>query len=1345
MSRISLQYRQTGCRQPRRGQALLLAVLIMIFAALLSASFIAIVSVNLNQTARQVDKNRSIVAAEAGMKYVKEQLAYSNDGDKWRNELENVPPAPGDADYAFYYTPMEVAQGWARTTPHPGDLDGDGEVFPTRIDPDDERLALVATRSSASGKLELVKSPDPRTQGAQVSDAPTFLSQVRRAPLSAGVEYAGSLEITVIGISTEDPTAYTRSVSYFGGSRNAPVGQTPRTVSNWDFLTGQSLVGQANPMAGSDGTGATPTLPVINAQGDFTKLGTPFSITVSNPRAGVAARSAVVTAVVGTRPNFVLTLAQPITPVMGPERVEAAANFGAPQGIDYDNNPATPVTPFNMSTSGKIRLSDGIGINEVDGARINASLVLTGDLLTTKLRSNAAAFAGNQAPGNIFTSGVIALDATTSQVAIDATATPQMLRSSEINGIFTTGTPNYQLVSDGWNRLSGRASNNSTRNVRDFRPPTIDSGDGVERYRNLTRFSTPLTANRFSGSLNGYGQGIYIDNLQDKEKVFDTTLGSLREMTQSELVEMWLSPTTSAAKNYSRVATTIDANNVATASLEQQHLRGWVGPDEFRGRGVEIELSNLSNGTAILTITRDPRDDNRTGALTNALGPLSQKAWKADTATGATEAGIYRKSPRLWPVNGVLFAEGNVRIKGKVLNAPRSLTVVSMGNIYIEDSLSADSNADGNLATGFPRKILLLAKKNVVMNPTRVLGRPDAQTIVTNTPTVTVGNSVNITVPNTGTSDFRVNDFVETSSSVAGVDTISSIGQITSINSSATSMTVFVRVAPATQIAANSFVRSRAEQNAAATSSTPFKVIRNAGDAMQRRFNIPAMTPPINLANVRIALNHGADRIPAMKVETEDFGGGTKPASGTFLSNKRVLDTPQTSFVTTATNVSEVNKRVRGDFSSPSPAGTDSFPATAITAEPSAQNFDLTELKNEMELRTHLNAPVGWKYKVTLLPTATPLYSSIPFFYLAGIGNRYDFGATPPLVAAGGLIGWQGKIANSDVAAGAYDVPVATSISMWVNGPTAPAIMSNENWNGTAYDQTGAFGFDPTFLNSTSGANREDILTGDQGFYQTSTGTAPVRSTLDSRSVGALNVGLNSFTLRQNALAANVLPAAALPDYRMLGMKLEDVALTTSNSTTTKINSGHIFDVNAFVYAQNGSWFVIPGPTFESRLHGDATQTFMDLTTPAVFPAVPDAGEYLDTGNGTWDVGEYADLNRNGTIEDSERYAMTRYARYNYQINFTGAISENQTALVNDVVVGTTVTAKGAVADWMNKWATTTFDSTAATQLTNDRIKYIFDPTVVLNGFQQNDLSTTPDDTDYGFRLPQVPEVFNVS
>jgi hypothetical protein len=178
-----------------------------------------------------------------------------------------------------------------------------------------------------------------------------------------------------------------------------------------------------------------------------------------------------------------------------------------------------------------------------------------------------------------------------------------------------------------------------------------------------------------------------------------------------------------------------------------------------------------------------------------------------------------------------------------------------------------------------------------------------------------------------------------------------------------------------------------------------------------------------------------------------------------------------------------------------------------------------------------------------------------------------------------------------------------------------------------------------------------------------------------------------------------------------------------------------VFNINAYVYAQTGSWFVISGPLYDDRLRGDDLHSYLDLNNNNV----ADAGEYLDVDStGTFTNGDYADLNHNGLLDNPEKYAMARFSRFNYSISFTGAIAENQTPIVNNV--GTT--AVGAEGDWMSKWTTTAFDGTT---MTHDRIKYIFDPTVVTGKLEDDPTTPAIDETDYGFRLPQTSDLFDVS
>jgi hypothetical protein len=168
-------------------------------------------------------------------------------------------------------------------------------------------------------------------------------------------------------------------------------------------------------------------------------------------------------------------------------------------------------------------------------------------------------------------------------------------------------------------------------------------------------------------------------------------------------------------------------------SLEQRAIRGWVNKREFVARGVLVELKGDT-----IVITRDDLSD------TSVTQPDPNKTWRR--ADGALIPYAYRMEIRnvnaistsAMPVtnsrvvgapgdaagvytapasafNGVIFAEGNVRVRG--FTDVRNITIVSMGNIYVEGGINK-RNTDPALGN-----VALLAKRNVIANPTQILAR----------------------------------------------------------------------------------------------------------------------------------------------------------------------------------------------------------------------------------------------------------------------------------------------------------------------------------------------------------------------------------------------------------------------------------------------------------------------------------------------------------------------------------------------------------------------------------------------------------------------------------------------
>jgi len=132
-------------------------------------------------------------------------------------------------------------------------------------------------------------------------------------------------------------------------------------------------------------------------------------------------------------------------------------------------------------------------------------------------------------------------------------------------------------------------------------------------------------------------------------------------------------------------------------------------------------------------------------------------------------------------------------------------------------------------------------------------------------------------------------------------------------------------------------------------------------------------------------------------------------------------------------------------------------------------------------------------------------------------------------------------------------------------------------------------------------------------------------STLVSPGVGARN---------QVAFAwANpgILPNAIEPGGGATDLLLRRWKVIENNGDSPAVHCR----VNALIYAEEGCWFVIPGPWFD----------------------------------------DLADRNGDGTVSLVERENQRRYRRYNYDILVRGMITENFTAPVS------------AVYDWTNKWA----------------------------------------------------------
>lgn len=864
-----------------------------------------------------------------------------------------------------------------------------------------------------------------------------------------------------------------------------------------------------------------------------------------------------------------------------------------------------------------------------------------------------------------------------------------------------TASQKAQLVDDGWNRLAGNVTGD--RQVQPFTPPDLTRGiDGVSRYRQKTKFSPPGNpADGAAASLYGYGEGLYINNPQDRERV-GTGANTYRDMTPVELRNLWLSHeagSSTRGTEYHRLSQP-SSTSATNKSLEQQHLRGWIGPDEFRARGALLEINNDNT----LTVSLDPRDE---GPAFNR-GPAPHKGWRNPDGTlmgHPTSGGVYQRTVP-WPTNGIVFAEGNLRVRGTAINPPRSLTVVAMNNIYIEDSLSA-----GN------RKILLLARKNVVLNPTVVMSRLDHQTLLRTAIRASAAAPVR-TLNVYDASGFRPGDWIYLDNSSSNSQDVC----VQSVYISGNGNDV-ITLLPSTPVRSNQTVLRpiKAKTDPPSSSSTPpyrFSRLQGFSQGLQRRFQLPVD----NTGEVRIALRHGAERKAGLTVPfIRGFDSLTEPSEAQL--SMKLAANAQTTLIHTNEKFLTLTDgaTVLDQFGIAYPMAPNDKPT----------NYNLT---GWLEPRLKMRTPPSWHHwNTSWIYPNDPVPNSLvrnnygakgaPYYFLTAVGNRYDAGTAYP-----GTFPWRKNI-KTLLRPGSsthyeYDIPMATSVistlnGVFSNGP-APGIRS-DTWNGSDYERVGQFGFNPYHgvvgAPGASSDQTEDVLTVDQSFYTASTAAGgPTHYTLDSRTFAGATGGTNSLTLRLNDAVVegatrvedyfNNLTTLQVPTYFLSRIKLENAALNAEHQFET-LQPGHVIDVRAFVYAQEGSWIVIPGDFFD--------------------PAVKNN----------------SDLDRDGAVSRAEQVAAYRYNRFNYKINFTGAIMENQSAIINDPDGSGPVI--GAVSDWMNKWATVNVNagdftgpgganvfrnnlSYAAGDFPN--ITYAFDDQVMRGHF----------DEDEGFHLPLAPE-----
>ncbi len=256
--------------------------------------------------------------------------------------------------------------------------------------------------------------------------------------------------------------------------------------------------------------------------------------------------------------------------------------------------------------------------------------------------------------------------------------------------------------------------NGFQRGVARKEPPSItitDPQNGLNRYRELTRRTGPLTVNGLTIGEFGYGEGVYVaSDERGNRKTADQrkALDPLKTLPND-----WLNP-----------------NNGAT--------QGWQGPYyvpiaphvRFLADGFEIRL----DGRSANKFWKDPRTGADT-SRTSCRFYVREVAGKTYIVNDITNAG-FDPNTGDWvgngqEFNGVLMFEGDVRVRG-VIPTDVQLSLVSMGTIYIDGSIvkgTFDPWTDITLTRPSRSMLALLARDYVAVNTTQFFAPAVGQAI----------------------------------------------------------------------------------------------------------------------------------------------------------------------------------------------------------------------------------------------------------------------------------------------------------------------------------------------------------------------------------------------------------------------------------------------------------------------------------------------------------------------------------------------------------------------------------------------------------------------------------------
>ncbi len=642
----------------RRGQTLVIAIMVMFILAVVATVFIALVARNLFRSARSYSTDAVASLAEAGVRYADEMLTGSDEGADWRPVPDNLAQAePGNF---LDGTPPTPVPNWQEIK----DLDPDFRwlrpYWPEELD-----------YAGPSGGYSRFNSGQGR-----------FLLRVSYNP-DPKIVMSKYIKIESIGrwgtIDPDDPTTL-HDVAHYSLRREItafkPIGITDycRFVTNKDNRSADFALGVP---------GFRTSFGRSDTESKYGVRGGPIRVNGNLMWYGLWSNEPSIDIYLrGAEASDLTWKNTDILPVDG---VEVAGD------IKCDANPANEMERVNVR------------VHQILGNDINSIDVLP-----------------------------------STDDDIDRTVTR-----------FITADGFYR---DGRDTVDASTPHPRARGVERIEPPLVDQPDPTNtttRYRVLTlnsgdRIGVGTTNPRWVnlGAL-GWGKGVYINNPNDKQDNSDTLGGSF------SLRADWTQPNNMMSTSWKGPYYVPPG---VVIELEPNDKDGF-GNYCFRITRTDV-LSGRSFGQNAVWYDSDGRPRPEWGATIRMPYPDPVRGRYISDGSGG----------RRWiPGNGVIFAEGNVRVRG-MLPPGMKLTIVSNQNIYIEGNLlkyrppqPLPRGDVSNYRAADPTcGLALLARQNVVVNTTQFMSPlssigPDDQ----GADSLLGGNSYHVVVRNGPDSRFR--------------------------------------------------------------------------------------------------------------------------------------------------------------------------------------------------------------------------------------------------------------------------------------------------------------------------------------------------------------------------------------------------------------------------------------------------------------------------------------------------------------------------------------------------------------------------------------------------------------